>query len=382
MPKRQISGASEQAHPRKPRKKQAVTATRSAATKAMYVTWLCERPLTDDQSIQRNALTSPLLKLPGEIREKIFSLVVGHQLIHLLYFPTLEKFRHTICTAAASEDEAYEEFMNGHTPSGGSAVFHSVTFKKRHVYCKSWVNENEHFLHADYRSLSRLMTMEERRKPTLNLSILGACRQMYEEANVLLWTTNTFSFEDPPTLRVFIDGLHSTQRNKLSRIHIDFEGLSFSAFEWEQALRPSFLSKLKGLRTLHATFDEFSKHYYGSITPTPMSLMQILPLQHVTVFIGNIFKRVISEHDTWTLTQQREAAEALRNKLLNPDGREVLAAEIKAEEAIHKAQQEEEQAQKMARRARREERERAREAEHQAVLQKCGHRLLGGSTTV
>ncbi len=174
---------------------------------------------------------------------------------------------------------------------------------------------------------------------------------------------------------MFIDGLHSTQRNKLSRIHIDFEGLSFSAFEWEQALRLPFLSKLKGLRTLHATFDEYSKNYYGSV-------MQILPLKHVTVFIGNIFERVVSEHDTWTLTQQREAAEALRNKLLNPNGHEVLAAEFKAEEAICKAQQEEEQAQKMARRARREERERAREAENQAVLEKCSHRLLGGSTTV
>ena len=334
------------------------------------MTWLCERPLTDDQSIQRNAFKSPLLKLAGEIREKIFSLVVGHQLIHLLYFPTLKKFRHTICTAAASEDEAYEDFMNGHTPSDDSAVFHSVTFKERHVYCKSWVDKIDRFFRADYRRLCRLMSTEERRKPTLDLTILGACRQMYEEANVLLWTTNTFSFEDGPTLRVFIDGLHSTQRNKLSRIHIDFEGLSFSAQQWEQALRPSFLAKLKGLRTLHATFDEFSKSHYGSITPTPISVMQILPLQHVTVLIGDLFKRRISEHDTWTITQKREAAEALRNKLLNPDGYKVLAAEIKAEEAIREAQQEEE------------ERERAREAEHQAVLEKCGHRLLRDSTTL
>lgn len=317
------------------RKKQAVTVTQSAATKAI---------------IQRNASTSPLLKLPGEIREMIFSLVVGHQLIHLLYLPTQGRFRHTVCTATTSEDEAYEEFMtgHGHIPANDSAQFYSITFKERHVHCKSWSREDNRFFDAEQQRLFRLMSADERRKPMLDLSILGVCRQIYEEANVLLWTTNTFSFEDTTTFRTFVDGLHSTQRKKLARIHIDFAWVLFSAHEWERSLRPLLLSKLDGLRTLHATFDQyFGYHSDILLSPSPsvvhyelpvlepLSRMQKLPLEHVTVVVGDHIKAQYPQRDMsrWTITKKREVAKGLRSKLLDPNGPAVLAAEMKAEEA-------------------------------------------------
>ena len=132
----------------------------------------------DDQSIERNASTSPLLKLPAEIREKILSLVVGRKLIHLVYIRRRRIFRHAICTAASSEHEAHEEFMTGYThiPTDDSADFYSPTFKKRHAHCKSWDLEDDRVWSDEERFLSRFKTKEERRKPMLNLRILGAYR--------------------------------------------------------------------------------------------------------------------------------------------------------------------------------------------------------------
>ena len=311
-------------------------------------------------SIQRNASTSPLLKLPGEIREKIFSLVVGHQFIHLLYLPSRGGFRHTVCTAAVSEDEAYEEFMTGHTriPSDDSADYHSVTFKQRHKHCKSWSLEDVRFYNDEQQRSFRLMTAEERRKPMLDLRILGTCRQMYEEANVLLWTTNTFSFEDSTYLRMFIDGLHSTQINKLKRMHIDFAWCIESADQWELLLRPSFLSRLSALRTLHATFDQYflnSSIFVPDVLAqqivTPLSRMQVLPLQHVTVVIGDESRGQYIQRCRWSIAKKREVAGELRNKFLDPNGHEVFAAEMQAIEAMRKECKEKEQAEMSIRQA-------------------------------
>lgn len=314
----------------------------------------CKRPWTDDPSIQRNASTSPLLKLPGELREKIFSLVVGHQFIHLIYIPARGIYRHTICTATVSEDEAYEEFMTGtRIPSDDSADYHSVTFRQRHKHCKSWDRENERFYDEEQRRLFRLTTAEERRKPMLDLRILGACRQMYEEANLLLWTTNTFSFESSTLLKMFIGGLHSTQVKKLTRMHIDFAWNLDSADEWNRLLRPSFLSKLNSLRTLHATFDQ-NAHLPTSFQRyivTPLSGMKTLPLRHVTVVVGDDTVKSSFPQDRWTIAKQREVARDLRNKLLDPKGHEVFAAEMQAIEAMRKEYKEKEQAEMSVRQA-------------------------------
>lgn len=39
---------------------------------------------------------------------------------------------------------------------------------------------------------------------TMRLSVLRSCRQIYVEANNMLWTSNTFSFADPTTFERFM----------------------------------------------------------------------------------------------------------------------------------------------------------------------------------
>lgn len=244
------------------------------------------------------------------------------------------------------------------TPSNDSAEKHSVTFKDRHINCKPWFLQHARIFEVEKRCLSTIMTTQERRYPILDLSILRACRQIYEEANVLLWTTNTFSFEDSMPWSLFVNGLHSTQRTKLTRMHIDFAWNISSANEWEALLRPSLISKFKGLRTLHATFDQYFRDS-SAWTPsvfwqnilTPLTRMQMLPLQQVTVIIDEDIRGLLCQPSRWPMTQKREEAESLRKKLLNPNGHEVLAVEMKAKEAERKQEKEEKQAAKAARRA-------------------------------
>lgn len=62
--------------------------------------------------------------------------------------------------------------------------------------------------------------------------------------------------------------------------------------------------------------------------------MQILPLQHVTAVIGDDFRDPYSQRLRWTMDEKREVAENLRGKLLDPNGRQVFAAELQAKEAL------------------------------------------------
>lgn len=189
----------------------------------------------------------------------------------------------------------------------------------------------------------------------LDLSILTSCRQIYEEANMLLWTTNTFSFEESIPLRMFINGLHSTQRTKLTRMHINFARDLCSAYGWDVLLRPSFISKFNNLRILHVTI---SHQTFACVSPrfgpnilTPLTRMAMLPLKHVTVVIGHDRADAFSQLSGMSTAQKLGVAEGLRNKLLDPNGREVVVAEMKAKEAERKQEKEQEQAAKAARQA-------------------------------
>lgn len=156
----------------------------------------------------------------------IFSLVVGHRFLHLMYVDNPEKLWRTVCTVAVSEDEVYKQFITGypHIYSNKPVQHRSTAFRERHNHCiSSWSIKRGDSVHGPrLRSWPAPLAALEPFKPRLHLSLLGVCRQIYAEANTIFWTTNTFSFQDIATLRVFMNGLHSTQKKKLTRMHVDF----------------------------------------------------------------------------------------------------------------------------------------------------------------
>lgn len=314
MTERWLSGDTEEIQLPAKRQKPAVTATCSAAVEAIF---------------QRNASTSPLFKLPREIRNIIFSYVIGHQFIHLVYRSAIPKFHHALCTAAMSEDEAYNEFVSGHShiSSIDPAGHHSISFRERHARCSPW-SARDGLLPYDPSKIN---------KPMLNLSILRACRQIYEEANVLLWTTNTFSFERHATLQIFVGSLHWTQRKMITRVHIDFAwdtcfpfvNALANPFHTFQIILPQFTSffsfRLTRLSTVHVTFTEPIGNYLESGVFGLFHMIQALPLRHVTAVCDEFYELKIPERmwsikDRRAIDERREVAERLRKKLLEPKG--------------------------------------------------------------
>lgn len=54
----------------------------------------------------------------------------------------------------------------------------------------------------------------------LDLGIIGCCRQLYEEASQILWSTNTFSFYDTITLRRFMEDRKLFQKRLVKRLRL------------------------------------------------------------------------------------------------------------------------------------------------------------------
>ena len=272
--------------------------------------------------IQRNATESPLLRLPGELRNRIFRLVVGDRLIHLclVKINRAKVLHHSVCKSDMSEDDLYTEFVQ-----------HGVLTS--HVHS----NENPPF-NTDgvpiERGHSQCMDMPER-DDRMSLQLLKVCLQAYEEANYLLLSTNTFSFQETNTLHFFLKTLNASQRKKLITLRIVKYGTADSRMDSLKMRTSTFLRNAKFIRKLHIIFS--TKHWpfatdradtwskIAMLSSEPLGAMKCLDLKHVTVVIEE--DCLVKPDSDVIATQKREAAEALRQKLLNPQGSEVYARE-------------------------------------------------------
>ncbi|MDI1491880.1 MAG: hypothetical protein OHK93_003091 [Ramalina farinacea] len=54
----------------------------------------------------------------------------------------------------------------------------------------------------------------------VKVSILATSRQLYEECNLLIWHTNTFSFEVPTAFTIFLESLNTQQMRNIRNLQI------------------------------------------------------------------------------------------------------------------------------------------------------------------
>lgn len=190
----------------------------------------------------------------------------------------------------------------------------------------------------------------------LDLAVLGACRQLYEQAHHILWTTNTFSFDDPVSFGRFISSLNPAQLHKLRSLHLSrVVGDQTSTTRWRDrvtdhwawtiACEPSHMKTLRGLRTLHVCLEQWldpcneltrvdSMQDYNrrcvQQDAQPFLQLRILALEHVTVVVADnpaLMKNPGSRAARWTAAKKNEMAEEMRVKLLDPEGMATLRAE-------------------------------------------------------
>lgn len=382
----------------RPRKKQAVTKTNNTAIKAL---------------IRKNATTSPLLLLPSEVRENILTHLVGGQLIHIkflegtkLYVANRARdacdgtdagkddepkklrshgfydyehfddsddldamikarhhkaFRHALCVAKQSEKSAYETAISGHTvvPEGELADFYIASCKDRHASC-AMCGSGPMFVRKDERQALRV-----------DLNALGVCRQLYEEANHLLWATNIFSFEDPRTFDKFFNSLNPAQKRNLTNIHISadigngpwansqYQRARWDSKYWGTALKTSNLNMLRGVQTIHlclnqrfdcvpwqpplAETEAAERHLQEGLQADLESILRLraLAVKYVTVVMSDDAEELEKNGKStyrWTATKKNEYAESVRANIVDPGGADLVKKENEAASLARKTE--------------------------------------------
>ncbi|KAL8699669.1 MAG: hypothetical protein Q9201_005876 [Fulgogasparrea decipioides] len=265
----------------RPRKKIAVTKTRNAGTIAL---------------VKLNADASPLLKLPAELRKKIFTYVIGDQLIHIRGYKRWDRpfLQHAICTADTSEAMAYEESIIGYSqiPKGEDPAYYVENFGSRHEACMP--RSEEAYYHNSFK-YSRKDRPKEK-IPTMDLSLLSVSRQAYEEANQILWTTNTFCIDSPSAFKGFVTSLNFAQKNKMAKLHIAMRLANQSENhtvrdKWDKAINDRLIQKLRGLKSLDVCLElEVLACDWDSCDDpllAPLLSFQQLPLEKARVIVSD-----------------------------------------------------------------------------------------------
>jgi hypothetical protein len=170
------------------------------------------------------------------------------------------------------------------------------------------------------------------------LQLLRTCRQIYLEASRVLWTTNTFSFDNPKSLRMFMKDRKTAQKQLLKKLHLDMAWhRRDQKRDWGKTLTLSLVRSLKGLRTLYLYIEQCLLNQASNIENKPdwetnilsdsyfqqIMKLKMLPLETVTVNITNgpSLHYLIDEGlPIWPSTGRTEWAEKLKGQLLDPEG--------------------------------------------------------------
>lgn len=195
----------------------------------------------------------------------------------------------------------------------------------------------------------------------VDLNVLGVCRQLYEEANYLLWATNTFSFEDPKSFEKFFGSLNPAQKRNLKNIHISAHiGEHFSNYTsthqrsrwdsdyWGKALKMSTLRMLQGVQTLHLCINlgfqgfcptlskELAEEQIGRCRQEdmePILRLRALSVKKVTVIVSDEPRKLEADGRIayrWTVIRKNKYAESVCVQLVDDHGAELVKTEAEA----------------------------------------------------
>ena len=259
------------------------------------------------------------------------------------------------CVAGKSEQEAYDE---ANRSSGISQASEDPNFiepcKERHKNCLMCGSTQSEMPVEGLQAEG--LTFDK------DLSVLAVCRLLYRESNNVLWQTNTFSFHDALSFKLFNAGMHPSQKHKIRKVHfsinmpIDSESIRSLIFAgWAKAIAPRVLTPLKNLKALHLSFDqcccEPSSGLHIPSTDCQLRVrhdmdtmlgLRLLPWKHMeNVHRGKHVTVIVSDDASthwelatprWTKSQKLDAAEKIRARLAAPNSAEVHDAEKDAKQ--------------------------------------------------
>ena len=167
---------------------------------------------------------------------------------------------------------------------------------------------------------------------SMHLTALRVCRQMYIEANDVLWSTNTFSFNDAAiSLDRFMSARTTRQKRSLRKLRLQMNWVWDEDESYNKVLGMTLIKALTGLRSLRLQINhsmeavhyqqmrDSGDHLFQTRYLAFVHKMAVLPLTNVEVFVGDRCDWCI----LWTAEDRREYAEGIRKILLNPKGEEI-----------------------------------------------------------
>ena len=271
---------------------------------------------------------SLLLRIPQEIKDHIYVLVCGGNLLHIELasglLPLSVKFCHSKCLSTKTEKDAQKSFDASTSP-----WFDEVS-ANRHDGC------------APNFSVDVSGPISPGR--TLDLRFLRTCRQIYDEAKSFCYTANTFSFNNWSIFGLFVNTVNWTSLIRSVRLY-HLSGANRHGSSNFEILQDAS-EKLTGLRTLMLDWEQLSisssRKYDQRAEEVTQLTKQLLcfaeaTLKSVVVVISDTGYRDInsteitqfSEDDArpqqlnrWTMKQKQEYSRFLRHAMIQHRGKD------------------------------------------------------------
>ena len=243
----------------------------------------------------------------------------------VLINPTAGNLSHGICEAKITEVEEYERL-------------------KKTPHTSKYDVDNCEKLHQDCRDGEKL-----------DLRLLVACKQIYQEAKLIPYSTNIFSFSKPFTFDRFLSTRLPGQLGAISGLQFTLVLVSMEGQKWNKGFTNRNVKSLTGLRTLHVCIKQKPEHLcsyndmkagaYDAVNG--LLILRCYHLSAVTVvlsddYIGREGYRLANPNGhpiiwhraearfRWTADQKRDYAEFLKGKLLKLWDGDARSNELKA----------------------------------------------------
>lgn len=174
----------------------------------------------------------------------------------------------------------------------------------------------------------------------MHLTVLRVSRQLYAEANQILWTTNTFSFRTGTSLRYFLMTRTFHQKRSIRRLRCRMDWRRPSDWrrpgdhEWGSALDVAVIKSLTGLRTLRLKiFYDIEERFWHAVkqhfVQTRSSYTEALwKLPTLSLTSAEVIVRTSPyslRHDLWRKNDCDQCARNIQEMLLNPKRAEIYS---------------------------------------------------------
>lgn len=305
------------------------------------------------------------------MRERIWGYVLGNCTVHIKFaashrwepdwrsrgrgqacYDFSGRFFYILCEAEASEQDGYHlsKSADYDLSARGVGCDDMRLSSKRHTACYSCYDD---CLDAPaYRFGDRYVggprDPQRLARNRISISVLRVCRQVYVEANRMLWRTTTWSFTHALAFSQFMDRRNAVQRRLMRKLHLDLDPRYCWVREnwaagWHAALHKRVLSRFLALEVLHVDIrdNQYGPHHaaivgqpahpwWPNVVMDELVELQFLPLKHVTVTCSETSKcDRWPHHSKMDFSERRAVAEAIRSRLLDYQGKE---AQLRIEE--------------------------------------------------